>query len=111
MPEAKPRVLYFLRQYPLVCESYIHTEIEALRARYDIRVMCKQAEPGGAEYVDDPAPYLVVATFQEMLDEIRRFAPHVLHMHWLLDTDTLRELARHTGVPYTIRAHSFDTIP
>jgi hypothetical protein len=32
MGSPKPRVLYFLRNYPLVCESYIQTEIEALRA-------------------------------------------------------------------------------
>ena len=45
MAGTKPRVLYLLRQYPLVCESYIQTEIDALRDRYDIRVMCKQAPP------------------------------------------------------------------
>jgi glycosyltransferase involved in cell wall biosynthesis len=111
MASAKPRVLYFLRNYPLVCESYIQTEIEALRPHYEIRVMCRQADPEALGFVDDPAPWVVVPRFDAMLEEIRRFQPQVLHMHWLLDADTLRVLAQRTGLPFTIRAHSFDTIP
>jgi len=106
----KPKALYILRQYPLICETYIQTEIDALSDHYEIRVISQNEVEGSAAYHENPAPYKVITDHAEMLREIRDFQPHVIHSHWLLDAHLVAYFAMETGTPFTIRAHSFDTI-
>jgi glycosyltransferase involved in cell wall biosynthesis len=107
---SKPRALYILRQYPLICETYIQTEIDALKDRYDVRVISLRKVDGADEFHDNPAPYVVLNHPARMLEEIQRFKPNVIHSHWLLDSHLILKLAVATQTPFTIRAHSFDTI-
>lgn len=111
MSPGKPRVLYLLRQYPLISETYIQAEIDALNAGYEIRVATQQVVPEAVSYMEDAAPYRLVKDYDDLLDLVDEFQPDILHMHWLLDAEVLLELARETGLPFTIRAHSFDTLP
>jgi glycosyltransferase involved in cell wall biosynthesis len=105
------RVLYLLRNYPLVCETYIQAEIDALGSRYEVRVASQHALGDALEYAENPAPWRIVKRIEDVHDEVRRFKPHALHMHWLLDAALLLTVARHHSLPFTVRAHSFDTLP
>lgn len=37
--------------------------------------------------------------------------PHVLHTHFLHTAELVERVARRTGVPFTVRTHSFDVLP
>jgi hypothetical protein len=110
MPPVRTRVLYLLRNYPLVCETYIQAEIDALGPGYEVRVAAQHAQRDGIEYAENPAPWRIVRRIEDVYAEIESFRPHVLHMHWLLDAAMITQLARRYDLPFTIRAHSFDTI-
>jgi len=46
-----------------------------------------------------------------MVEAIAEFKPQVLHTHYLVNLSLVAQLARKTGVPFTLRTHSFDVIP
>lgn len=104
----KPRVLYVLVQYPQLSETYIRTEIEAIKAVVDLKIVSfAEADYPYAGYV----PYDLIASRAELQDVIDRFRPDVLHTHWLhTQLEDLVEVARDNAIPFTIRTHSFDTL-
>jgi len=108
---AKPRILYILRQYPQISETYIQSEIDALQNDYDIKIISQLKIEGSNTSYAAHHPYSVVEDPREIVKTIRTFNPHVLHSHWLININLLAKLARHCNVPFTLRAHSFDTIP
>lgn len=101
------RVMYIVKNYPQISETYIKTEIEAVREICDIRIIAtkranmpaKNHEP--YRYIEDPAV---------ICEAIEEFQPDVLHSHWFHSVKLLGKLARKTGVPFTVRGHSFDSI-
>ena len=103
----KFRVLCIFRRYPQVSHTYIKSELEALEAECDFRIITMEAAT---------LPYKNHRPFEQVTDPARlraiiaEFQPHVLHSHWLIQAEVLGPLARQTGVPFTIRAHSFDSI-
>jgi hypothetical protein len=104
----KPRVLYIVRNFPQISQTYIKSEIEALQHDYDISVV-SLSEPN--------VPYKRCVPFRRTSDPraiqevIEEFRPHVLHSHYLNQTEIFQALIeRGLGVPFTIRAHSFDTL-
>lgn len=103
----KPRVLLFASEYPQVSQSYVLREIEALEADYEISVISRSPACVPArrhvpfECTRDPA---------RIVEIVRELRPHVLHAHYLTFADLLAYVAERTGVPYTIRAHSFDAL-
>ncbi|MDQ3254145.1 MAG: hypothetical protein M3R15_09610 [Acidobacteriota bacterium] len=105
---SKPRVMIILNAYPQVSETYQKTEIEALRDKYEIGIISlkkpdltyRNHDP--YRHIDDPVM---------MREAIEEFRPHVLHSHWLSQhISIVAGLAEQTGVPFTVRAHSFDSI-
>lgn len=108
---AKPRVLYVTLNYPLLCETYIHTEIRALRDDYDIRVAAMRPVQDERVRIPDPVPFEVIQSPEHIGLLVESFRPQVLHCHWMAMSTTLHDLAKHFGIPYTIRAHSTDTLP
>ncbi len=101
------RVMYVLKNYPQMSETYIKTEIEAVRPYCEIRIVATKRANLPAQkhetyrYLDDLA---------QVREAIEEFRPDVLHSHWLHSVKLLGKLARETGVPFTVRAHSFDSI-
>jgi len=102
----RPRILALLQRYPQLSETYIRTELEALREDHALEIL-------GCQPVDlpdpDHLPFEFTETWNDILNAIRAFKPHVIHSHYLVFADVVFEAARRTGVPFTIRAHSFDT--
>ncbi len=105
---SKPRVLYVLVQYPQLSETYIRAEIAAIEADHDVEII--SLIPADCPY-EGYVPFKLLSTPVEIQSEIERFRPHVLHTHWLHEQlDLLVELARVNDIPFTVRAHSFDTL-
>ncbi|MGZ9219277.1 MAG: glycosyltransferase [Candidatus Binatia bacterium] len=101
------RVLYVLKNFPQMSETYIKTEIEALKESCDIRIVSTKAANLPAK---NHAPYERLTDLAAIREVIEEFRPDVLHSHWLHSVKILGKLSRLTGVPFTVRAHSFDSI-
>ena len=105
---SKPRVLYVLYQYPQLSETYIRAEIAAIQAEADIEII--SLTPADYPYKDF-YPFTLLRARDDIQRAIERLRPHVLHTHWLGDQLALvTDLARTNGIPFTVRAHSFDTL-
>lgn len=106
---AQMRIMYVLHGYPQASQTYIKTELEAVNREYDVQVVSTHQEEVSAPYRNH-LPY----TFESDLDRVRGliedFRPHVLHSHHLREIKRVAGLARETGVPFTIRSHSFDVL-
>jgi len=104
---AKARVLYVLREYPRLGQTYIKNEIEALEADYAIGIVTRsRAEPAYANH----RSHGFAAEMEELVAQVEHFRPDVLHTHHLTELAWIGKLSRRTGVPFTVRTHSCDTI-
>lgn len=104
---AKPRVLYLLREFPQISQTYIKTELEAVRARYDVRVISVQAAD-----IAEPShmPFQVMPDTQQILAAIREFHPKVIHSHYMIMGKLLGEITEAADLLFTLRSHSFDVL-
>jgi hypothetical protein len=97
-----PRVLYLVWHYPQLSESYVETEIRTMR-RWGVEI-------GIWGEVNPASPYDTdVPVFSGSAEEaIRAFRPDLIHIHWLNFAASHRALLEATGLPVTLRAHSFE---
>lgn len=108
-PQAKPRVMYIVRNFPQVTQTYIKNEIEALWDEYEISLI---------SLTHPNVPYKRHIPFQRIEDlglireQIEEFRPGVLHCHYISNAPTFDALIREHGLqtPFTIRAHSYDAM-
>jgi hypothetical protein len=101
------RVMYLLKNYPQMSETYIKTEIAAVQPYCEVNIIAtKQANLPAQKH----EPYRYTDDLGRIREAIEEFRPNVLHSHWLHSVKLLGKLARQTGVPFTVRAHSFDSI-
>ncbi len=99
--------MYILKNYPQMSETYIKTEIEAVAERCDISVLAtRKANLPSKKHV----PFQFVEDTSAIREAIEEFHPDVLHSHWLNSVKILGKLARKLNIPFTVRAHSFDSI-
>ena len=107
MYAAKPRVMLVLQYFPQLSQTYIKAEIEALCEDYELSVVTMKAPdlPYKNHY-----PYRMIPAYDKVREAIREFQPTVLHTHYLETAEVVGKLARDTGIPFTVRAHSFDTL-
>jgi hypothetical protein len=102
----RPRVLVLLQRYPQLSETYIKTELEALQDDFQLEILgCRPVELPDPEHL----PFEFTEHFHEILNALRAFKPKVIHSHYLVWAGPVFEAARAAGVPFTLRAHSFDT--
>lgn len=110
----KLRVMYILEHFPQISETYIRSEIEALEAECDIRVISLSR----ADYpYKNHVPFLLTDDPNIIEDAIKEFRPDVLHSHWLQQTRILAYFAGYLSdeqrgpcIPFTVRSHSFDVL-
>lgn len=103
----RPKVAVLLFHYPKISETYIRTEIQTLRQTHEVLVLSQhQAKDAYANAGD----FKVSKDPKQILQWIKEFKPQALHGHWLITLKWIHELARSSGVPYTLRTHSFDVI-
>lgn len=101
------RVLLLLRNYPQIGQTYIKNEIEALEADYEIGIITRQIAE--VPYANS-RPHGFASEMEEFVAQVELFRPDVLHTHFLTELALIGELSRRTGVPFTMRTHSCDTI-
>ena len=106
---AKTRVLYLLYGYPQSSQTYIKTELEAIKDHYDVRIISTHQPKVSAPYRNH-LPFQHLSDLGAIREVIEDFRPHVLHGHHLREIHTLSPLANETNTPFTIRAHSFDVL-
>jgi len=105
------RVMYLLSHYPQMSETYMDTEIAALRSDYDIRILSRNSTTKNQTAPANHFPFSVIRRGTDVARAIIEFKPDVIHTHWLFQCRQILDIARYCNVPFTIRAHSFDTIP
>ena len=103
----KMRVLYVLWTFPQLSQTYIKNEIEALAGDYEIDVMA--LKKANLPY-RTRQHYRTEPRLGAIIERIRSFKPQVLHTHWLNMAPIMHRLSTKTGVPYTVRGHSFDVL-
>ena len=103
----KPRIMYIVHEFPQISQTYIRAELEALIEDYEISVISIH-DPDIA--YKEHVPFRKITDIGRMREAVEEFKPDILHSHWLQQIRYLAPLSRETGVPYTIRAHSFDSI-
>jgi hypothetical protein len=101
------RILYILAEYPQISQTYIQSEIDAIRDDCEVGVISLRrpnlayAKHPECCYLSDP---------DQISEAIDEFRPQVLHSHYLIQTELIANLARRKNIPFSIRTHSFDTI-
>jgi hypothetical protein len=101
------RVMYILKNFPQMSETYIKTEIEAVSECCEVVVVStKKANLPAKNHV----PFRYVDDLSMVREAVEEFRPRVLHSHWIHLIKHVGKLSRKTGVPFTVRAHSFDSI-
>lgn len=99
-------VLYVLKAYPEISQTYIRTEIDAVSCDHDVRIVAWRE--GRVPYRNH-RPYEIVdpVELRQIVEEAR---PDVLHTHYLTQLATVGPLAERTSTPFTVRSHSYDTL-
>ncbi len=105
----RQRIVVFVQTYPQVSETYIKNEVDALARDYEVEVVA--FAPGSYPY-RTRRPHIVVTTENQanVLEYLRRFAPHALHAHYLIRLPQVLAISQLLAVPFTVRAHSFDVL-
>jgi len=113
---SKLRVLYIVQEFPQVSETYIKSEIEAIRDQCEVLVISMF---GADVAYSDHAPFQCLKDPAMIREVVEEFRPDVLHSHWLHHarllgylSGALRRPDEHVDryIPFTIRAHSFDVL-
>lgn len=107
MSAARPRILYLLREFPQISQTYIKTELEALGDAYDVRVLTLTAAD-----IAEPEhhPFHLARSQEEVLASILEFKPALIHSHYMIMGNITADIAEASGLPYTLRSHSFDIL-
>ena len=107
MTARRLKVLYLLREYPQISQTYIKVELEAVRDRYDLRVLtlgpADVAEPNHLPFSTTPA-------YNQIMAAVREFKPDLIHTHYIILAKLAADLAEAAGIPFTVRSHSFDVL-
>jgi glycosyltransferase involved in cell wall biosynthesis len=108
----RPRILYVLSYYPSIACYSFESEINAVKDRFDVMVLVTERDkPGSRAYYADHSPFVVITDEDEMCAFIADFKPVAMHTQRLFTLPLVLRLARRTAVPFTVRAHSHDSIP
>jgi hypothetical protein len=102
------RVSYLVYQYPQLSESYASTEMRHVCDDFELDIISRLEPdcPGTAEH-----PYVTISDEATIRAHIRSFDPAIIHTHWLgAHLGLVCRLSRNLGVPFTVRAHSFDVL-
>ena len=100
-------VMYIIKGYPQISQTYIKTELEAIYHEYKVSIVSRN--PSNIPYKNH-FPYQHLTEIDAIIELIKEVKPDVLHTHYLNQLDTLGTVAEITGIPFTIRTHSFDTL-
>jgi glycosyltransferase involved in cell wall biosynthesis len=107
------RILYVLKIFPKLSETFIVEELAELRRR-GIEVRILSLQPPRAELRHDLVASagleaLVCYEPKRFLEVVKGFRPQLLHAHFATEaTAQTIELATEQGIPFTFTAHGYD---
>lgn len=103
------RVLYITHRYPQVTQTYIENERDVVARDHVTHLVCFNNAYIPAITTNS---YDVISRddTSRLFEIIDKFKPTVIHAHWLFVADKAFEAAQYAGIPFTIRAHSFDVL-
>ena len=107
MAQRRPRVMLMLKEYPQISQTYIKNEIEALEQDHDVTIVTRKGPDIPFQNARPHRYANTVEEFREIAEEVR---PDILHTHYLSELRFIGALAERTGIPFTVRTHSFDTV-
>lgn len=107
MTQRKSRVLFLLKEYPQISQTYIKSEIEAVENDYDVTIATRRGPDIPYRNHRQFRRWQRPEELREIVEEVR---PDILHTHYLVELPFIGELSRTTGIPFTVRTHSFDTL-
>jgi glycosyltransferase involved in cell wall biosynthesis len=102
------RVLIAAWNYPLPSETYIETERRFLGSRALTHVVAHGG--AGPEATPEHGSFLAAPSRRQLRRMLGEYAPDVVHVHWGMTAEWAVQIARRTGVPWTLRTHSFDVL-
>jgi hypothetical protein len=109
MPDRRRRVLYVVGKFPELSETYIRTELGAVRDDYDVELV--SLYPADMTY---DASDVTWRTITDDVDAVHaaivRARPDVVHVHFVTHVPVVAAACRRAGIPFTVRSHSFDVI-
>ncbi len=94
------RILAMNQMYPLITESYIGEELDALEAEGAEIACCvlnRRVAPAQSPY----------RLYHDPRQAVAEHEPDLVLLHWAGVGHKYRELLRELGVPYAVRGHSF----
>jgi hypothetical protein len=98
-----------LDRYPEASETYVKTELEAVTRDYDVRIIRRYDRELLSSY-SNHFPYELQPDADRVVEIVEEFRPQVIHSHYVREIKRVAAVAERTGVPYTIRSHSFDVL-
>ncbi len=93
------RVLYAVQSFPHLTQTYILTEIEAMR-RFGVHVEVWSSRPPLIPYETDIPVHC--GSFDEAVEMSR---PHLIHTHWTHMAKKFRDAVKKNRLPLTVRGH------
>jgi len=103
----KPRILYLVKNYPQLSQTYIKSEINAVLKDFDVKII-STSTPNFPD--NEHHPYDHIAETKKIIKAARKFNPCIVHGHYLVNANIIADVANGLQKPFTIRAHSFDAI-
>ena len=104
-PQAPLKVLYALWHYPQLSESYVRTEILAVR-QLGVEVEAWSEEDVAAPFLSE-----VPVHHGSLRDAVALVKPDIVHTHWLHMSEKYGAELQAAGVPLTVRGHGFEFSP
>ncbi|MDH3650807.1 MAG: glycosyltransferase [Saprospiraceae bacterium] len=101
------KILYIVKNYPQITQTYIKSELNALVEDYEIEIIATSV-PNVAD--PEHLPYHQISDIEQIIRKIQEFKPDFIHSHYLLLAELVSGISQKTGIPFTIRAHSFDAM-
>lgn len=94
------RVLYALEDYPVPSETYVETELDFFLERgIEIAAWSRRTDP--------KRPSWRIPVFEGSLrNAVKAWKPDLIHAHWFVIAPSIA--VEGLGIPFTIRAHSFE---
>jgi len=103
----RPSVLVLLKEYPQISQTYIKHEIEAIEQHADLTIVTRK---GPDIPYDNHRPYRTAEHPDEIREIVAEVEPDVIHTHYLVELPVVGPIAEEADLPFTVRAHSFDTL-
>jgi hypothetical protein len=104
------RVLYVLSEYPQISETYIASEIRAVKALgYELKITA--TSPANRPY-KECEPFEIIAPKDQTrwMEVVAEFQPDIVHCHYIFWAPLCAALSQAAGAVFTVRTHSFDIL-